>query len=165
MPPRSPARRVDPDPRLVAEYADYSDAFRIDGPPGHHAREWAQLCLRGAEANGSLFGRLVWQGVLGFRLLPPGTGSVAGWRVIVDDPHRLVLHIDGWLMAGQMVFQASGPALTWTTMLRYHRPPAWVVWAVAGRAHRVLVPRCLGAARHDLEQSTAQRGRSERDLT
>lgn len=159
--PRSPARRVDSDsdPRLVAEFqADYSDAFRIDGPPGQPAREWARLSLSGAEANGRLFARLTWQGILGFRLAPRDvSGTLAGWRIVVDDPRQLVLQIDGWLMAGQLTFEVADTALTWTTMLRYHRPPARLVWAVAGRAHRSLVPRCLGSARHVLERSvTAQ---------
>jgi hypothetical protein len=152
--------RVEPDPGLVTEFgADYADAFTASASARHSAREWAYASLRGAEAAGGAFGRGVWGGLLGFRLATKGTaGTLVGWQVSVDDPNRLVLDADGRLMAGRMTFLVSGTEVTWTTMLRYHRPAARRIWAAAGHAHRALAPRCLRAARHSLGRAApAQR--------
>jgi len=65
-----------------------------------------------------------------------------------------VRETDGRLMAGRMIFDASDTAVTWKTMLRYHRPAARPIWAAAGHAHRALTPRCLTAARQSLQRST-----------
>ena len=154
--PEASATRVDVDARVRAEFAaDYGDAFRIASVPSHRAHEWAQRSLRGADpANGS-FGRLVWHGLLGFQLAASGTaGTLVGWQIAVDEPDLFVLETDGRLMAGRMIFQACDIAVTWTTMLRYHRPAARPIWAAAGHAHRALTPRCLTAARHSLRRST-----------
>jgi hypothetical protein len=155
-PPEASATRVDVGARVRAEFpADYCDAFRIASVPGHRAREWARRSLRGADpANGS-FGRLVWHRLLGFQLAGSGTaGTLVGWHIAVDEPDLLVLETDGRLMAGRMIFEASDTAVTWTTMLRYHRPAARPIWAAAGHAHRALTPRCLEAARQSLQRST-----------
>jgi hypothetical protein len=150
--PEASVTRVDVDAGVrFAIPADYSDAFRIAAAPGHSAREWAQRSLRGADPANGLFGRLIWHGLLGFQLAPSGTaGTLVGWRIVVDEPDLFVLETDGRLMAGRMVFEACDTALTWTTMLRYHRRAARRIWAAAGHAHRALTPRCLQAARRSL---------------
>lgn len=137
--------------RALAELpgADYADAFRIGPASGRSAREWARRCIEsGPPAPRRAFGLLVWQGVLGFRLAPPATpGTMAGWRIVEDEPDRFVLATDGRLIAARMVFDATDTDLTWTTLLRYHRSVAAGVWAVAGHGHRALVPRLLWRAR------------------
>jgi hypothetical protein len=105
-----------------------------------------------------LFGRLVWNGLLGFQLAASGmTETLVGWRVAADEPELLVLETDGRLMSGRMVFEASETALTWTTMLHYNRPAARPIWVAAAFAHRALTPRCLAAARQSLRRSTPDR--------
>lgn len=150
------AARVDVSAGLRSGFAaDYGDAFRIAAVRGHRASDWAQRSLSGADPARGLFGRLVWHGLLGFELAAPGTaGSLVGWRIAVDEPELFVLETDGRLMAGRMVFEACDTALTWTTMVHYHRPIAGVIWAVAGRVHRALTPRCLEAARQSLQRSS-----------
>jgi hypothetical protein len=93
-------------------------------------------------------------GLLGFQLAASGTaGTLASWQIAVDEPELLVLETDSRLMAGRMVFEACD-TVTWTTMLRYHRPAARPIWAAAKHAHRALTPRCLEAARQSLQRST-----------
>jgi hypothetical protein len=149
------ATRVDVGTGVGAGFAaDYSDAFRIAAVRGHRAREWAQRSLGGADRAHGLFRRLVWNGLLGFELAAPGTaGTLVGWRIACEEPQLLVLEADGRRMAGRIVFEASDTALTWTTMLRYHRPIARAIWAAAGYVHRALTPRCLAAARLSLQHS------------
>ena len=136
------------DPALVADFAaDYADAFRVAAGDGHTARGWAETSLAGAQTAGGVFARIAWHGLLGFDLAPRGAaGTVVGWRVSVDEPQRCVLDVDGRLMAGRIAFVLADGAVTWTTMLRYHRPAGGRVWAVAGHLHRTLTPRCLNAA-------------------
>lgn len=147
--PREPqAQRVEPAPgELGAFGADYADAFSIGDAAGRTPRDWAEACLRAADAAGGAFGRLVWGGVLGFRLLDRRTpGTFVGWQVRTDDSDRYVLDSDGRLMAGRMVFASGSGVLTWTTMLKFHSRSGRRIWAVAGRAHRALAPRLLSRA-------------------
>jgi hypothetical protein len=121
--------------------ADYADAFSVVSSAGRSAEEWARRALEsGAQAARRAFGLLVWHGLLGFRLAQPSTpGTVAGWSIIENEPGILVLHADGSLMTGRMVFQIVDSRVTWTTLLRYERSRARYVWAVAGHAHRAIV--------------------------
>jgi hypothetical protein len=155
-PPEASATRVDVDARVQSGFTpDYGDALRIAAVPGHRAREWAERSLRGAERRHGLFAGLVWHGLLGFQLAAPGTAAtLVGWHVAVDEPDLFVVEADGRLMAGRMVFEACDTAVTWTTMLRYHRPVARPIWGAAAYAHRALTPRCLDAARRSLRRST-----------
>jgi hypothetical protein len=156
MKPReASATRVDVDARVRAGFvADYGDAFRIAAVPGHRAREWAEGSLRGADRGHGLFAGLVWHGLLGLQLAAPGTpGTLVGWQIAVDEPDLFTVEADGRLLAGRMVFQACDTAVTWTTMLHYHRPVARPIWGAAAYAHRALTPRCLDAARRSLQRS------------
>src|SRR4051794_29671933 len=95
--PEPSAIRVDVGAHVHSEFAaDYCDAFRITSVRGHRAREWARRSLRGAGPANSSFGRLVWHGLLGFRLAASGTaGTLVGWQIAVDEPELLVLETDG----------------------------------------------------------------------
>jgi hypothetical protein len=146
------ATRVAADPALAAEFdADYADAFRCSAVGTRSAGNWAARSLRGADAMGGLFSRLVWHGVLGLRLAPRGApASLVGWQISAAEPDRFVLDSPGGRTAGRMVFETSGPSVTWTTMVRFRNPAARAVWAAAGYAHRALAPRCLDAAARSL---------------
>jgi len=129
----------------------YSDCFRVSSVPSSTAADWATASLRGADGT---FSRVVWQGVLGFRLEAAGTpGTLVGWPIRHDSPERFVLQADGPLMAGRMVFELEGDEVRWTTSLSYHRSIARIIWAGAGPAHRRLAPRSLGHARGSLARS------------
>jgi hypothetical protein len=133
-------------PELADFPADYWDCFSAPAS-GAGAHEWARLSLRGAEASGGVFSRLVWHGVLRFDLEPVATEeTLAGWRITEEAPTRLVLDVDGALMAGRLVFDTAGAAMTWTTMVRYHHVLARPVWTLAAPVHRMLVPQSMSAA-------------------
>lgn len=153
------ARRTEPDPALVADFAaDYADAVCLPVTKSHRAQKWAYYSLRGADVAGGIFTRLIWGGVLGFRLAPKGAPeTLVGWRSTVDEPDRYVLDTDGRLMAGRMIFQTFATEVRWTTMLRYHRSAAARIWTVAGKVHRALTPRLLRIAHHTLDREHAQR--------
>jgi hypothetical protein len=142
------AIRVDVPDSAVADFApDYSDCFRVDGVPGRTAGEWARATLRGADGA---FSRVVWQGILGFRLTPGAPGTFVGWSIREDSPERFVLQSEGRLMAGRMVFEVGELDVRWTTSLRYHGPVGPVIWAGAGPAHRRIAPRSLEGGRRRL---------------
>src|SRR5215217_4856295 len=115
--------RAEVEPGVVSGFAaDYGDSFRITtAPAGVEPAVWARTALRGADGA---FGRLVWDGLLGFDLAPKGTpGTLDGWRVTTDDPTSFVMAADGARMAGRMVFGVAGGVVTWTTLLRFHDLP------------------------------------------
>jgi hypothetical protein len=133
----------------VADFApDYSDCFQIASVPGTTAADWAGASLRGADGP---FSRVVWQGLLGFRLSSSGTvGTLVGWPIREEAPDRFVMEADGRLMAGRMAFELVDGQVRWTTTLRFHGTIGRLVWAGAGPAHRRLAPRCLDQARRKL---------------
>jgi hypothetical protein len=143
-----PATQVTADPALVEGFrAHYADAFQVTAAGTHSARDWAERSLRGADAMGGLFARVVWHAILGLRLTPRDTpGTLVGWQIGDDLPDRFVLDSTGGRMTGRMVFETSGASITWTTMVRFGNPAARGVWAVAAHAHRALAPRSLDAA-------------------
>ncbi|MGB8406483.1 MAG: hypothetical protein WCE30_20705 [Mycobacterium sp.] len=145
----SHATRVVTMPLAAADFpTDYWDSFHIHSGAGSRpAREWARLCLRGAETANRAFSRIAWQGLLGFHLAARGTnGTLVGWRILVDTPTQFVLDADGSRMAGRMVFAVSDTDVEWTTMLHYHSTTGRLLWAIAGTAHRALAPACLNRA-------------------
>jgi hypothetical protein len=133
----------------VADFSpDYSDCFRVASLPDLTAADWARASLRGAEGP---FSRVVWQGLLGFKLASPGTpGTLVGWPIRHDTPERFVMESDGPLMAGRMVFELADGSVRWTTTLRFHGTIGRLIWAGAGPAHRRLAPRCLDQAHQKL---------------
>ena len=144
------AARVEPPAAALAFLpdADYADAFALRGAPSAPAQVWAELALASRLGLGQrLFGTLVWHGVLGFDLAPPGTdGTLVGWRVEVDEPQLFVLTTDGSLMSGAMVFATGDATVTWTTALRYRKPRGRAIWGQAQRVHRALAGRLLARA-------------------
>jgi hypothetical protein len=144
--------RTEPDPVLIGDFhADYADAVRIHTQAHHDARTWAAQILRGAEARRGFFATFVWRGILGLRIAPIGTpGTVAGWRIASETATRVVLAAEGRPISGRMVFDTSDVAVTWTTMLVFHRSIGRQIWDLAGRAHRAIEPRCLLTAERAL---------------
>jgi hypothetical protein len=128
--------------------ADYADAFQASATGDRPARDWAKRTLgSGTSALDRTFGTLVWHGILGFDLAPADTPeTLVGWAVPVDSPELFVLAADGRLMAGCMVFEVSAQNVLWTTLLRFHRPPAERIWSVAQHVHRALAGRVLARA-------------------
>jgi hypothetical protein len=155
-------KRITLEPPALADFpADYWDCFAAPACEAG-AHEWARLSLRGAEAAGGVFSRLVWHGVLRFDLEPDAADmTMAGWRITDEAPTRLILDVDGALMAGRLVFDTAGTAATWTTMLRYHHGLAHPVWTLAGHAHRALVPQCMSRALRTLRKWDATIGYTE----
>jgi hypothetical protein len=149
------AAGVEPDADALAEFgADYADAYSIASPHRGPVRDWAKACVGGADAVNGAFGRLVWAGVLGFRLdHRSGPGTFVGWRVTVDEPERYLLDADGRLMAGQMIFARSGETVTWTTMLRFHTATSERIWAGLGHVHRAMAQRLLTRAARRLPRA------------
>lgn len=103
--------------------------------------------MKGAEASCGAFAKVVWHGILAFDLAPTGEpGTFVGWVIRSESEHLFELDADGSLMAGRMRFEVGDSQVTWTTMLRFHRPVAARTWKVAGPAHRALAPRLLAKA-------------------
>lgn len=127
--------------------ADYHDCFRTPTSTQRPARDWAEVCLRGAESAHGIFGRLAWQGWLGLDLAPrKSPGTLVGWRISRDTDEEFVLDSEGSRLVARLTFLRADQTVEWATMLRFQHPLAAPSWAVAGPVHRLLVPRLLGRA-------------------
>ena len=141
------ATRIDV-PKALAAGVDYADCFTVVAVPGASAGDWARATLRGAEGP---FSRVVWHGILGLDLAPPGAPDTwVGWRIAQDSSERFVMETDGRLMAGRMVFDVDRSEVRWTTSLRFRGRVGSAIWAGAGFAHRWLAPRTLQDGRRRL---------------
>lgn len=136
---------------LLAE-ADYADAFRVAADASHQAEQWARSAFEGGPpGTRGLFGLVVWRGMLGLRLGPlDSPDHVAGWEIVENEPERVVLHADSWMLVARLVFDVSDVDATMTTVMRYDRRVAHGVWAVLGIAHRSLAPQVLDRAARSL---------------
>ncbi len=150
--PSGRARAVTPGgpPPGLGPY-DYADAFsvRLDEPDAQPTEEWLRTGLERAPWLARTFVRLVWRGVLGLRLGPPGSPEhIHGWRIVVRETDMTAVEATSPLLRGLLIAHRVSPTeTTLTTYLEYRRPAlARAVWTLVGPAHRVLAPILLARA-------------------
>jgi len=154
---RAGATRVEPGARARAQLpdADYADAFCVTSGPPAPAGAWARRAFEGGPpAQRRLFRALAWRGLLGMHLGPENSAQhIAGWTIVADRPEITVMHVDSWMLTGRLVTEATPTGTTITTLLRYDRPIARVVWAGAGNVHRAIMPGLLAGTARSLAKA------------
>lgn len=126
----------------VVDRVEYGDAFVVDLPPGAAERsldEWAELVIGDAPRWFRELIRVVHRGVLGLRLVPRAESApVPGWRRIPGDGREFVYGVAGGLITPQIVIMSAPDRILVSTVVRYDRPAARVVWPVVAPLHRTV---------------------------
>ena len=122
---------------------DYVDHFAIGHASEREAtpQEWARMMFG---ATPDLIERLLWSGVLGLRLREGRSpDTVAGWSVNGRGEDWIRIAATGSACAGELVVRATGTTLGLTTLMRYDRSRARLIWRPTSAVHRRLAPTLL----------------------
>jgi hypothetical protein len=122
---------------------DYTDRFSIRTDTPGTAEQWARAMFGNVPSPGEVF---IWRVVLGLRLRldrSPSPDSVAGWRIGGHGDDWVRLESASPTMTANLVVRTSGGEVSLTTLVRYDRTPARLIWPPLSAVHRWLVPRVL----------------------
>jgi hypothetical protein len=120
---------------------DYTDRFGIRTDAGGTPEQWARAMFGNEPSLGELF---IWRVLLGLRLSRGRSpDTVAGWRIGGRGDDWIRLETASPAMTANLVVGTGGGQVTLTTMLRYDRTPARIIWPPLSAVHRFLVPRVL----------------------
>ena len=88
-----------------------------------------------------------WLAALRLRLdLRPSTDRILGWRIVDTEPSVIVIATEGPVLSARQVIEVSGSMVTHSTVVRYDRGAARVLWAVAEPIHVRVIPFLLSRA-------------------
>jgi hypothetical protein len=105
------------------------------------AEQWARAVFEGAPRLVRWFIVAGWIGGLGLRLGPrPSPSHVLGWKVLSTTPTVAVLGVESFMLSAHLVVRVHESHVLHATFVRYDRPPARIVWAVAAPVHRRVIP-------------------------
>jgi hypothetical protein len=123
---------------------DYADRFVLATEVVATPEQWARAMFGDVPSRAE---RLIWRGVLGFRLSQGRSpDTVGGWRIGGRGPDWVRLETASRSLGANMLVQTGGGAVAWTTCLRFDGLPGRVIWTPASAVHRRLVPGVLRAA-------------------
>lgn len=120
---------------------DYADQFTITTVLHASPESWARAMLGNVP---SFAERLIWGGLLGFRLSRERSpATVAGWLIGKRGEDWIRLEAASWFLAGNLLVQRADRQVSLVTFLHYRHWLGHVVWALLSPVHRRLVPRIL----------------------
>lgn len=135
----------------VAKY-DYGSAYELSvpfNPPP--ALWWSKAVFETVPPAFDWFVKFGWRFVLGLKLGPQDNPRlVAGWPVIADNGAELVMGASSWLIDTQNIVTVSHGRIMWVTVVRYRKPIARLVWALATPIHHFSITRLLTRAARSL---------------
>ncbi|MGY1725339.1 hypothetical protein ACI79J_00055 [Geodermatophilus sp. SYSU D01062] len=149
------AREVCSLPRI-----DYADRCTLVTDVTATPERWARAMFGDVPSPGE---RFIWRGLLALRLDPRRSpDTVGGWRVGGRGEDWIRLETASRSLRANMVVQATGRRVTWTTCLSYERLQGRLLWPSLSAVHRRLVPRVLAAAGQRLGETGGQGSRARR---
>jgi len=120
---------------------DYTDRFSVRTDAPGTPEQWARAMFGNVPSPGELF---IWRVVLGLRLSRGRSpDTVAGWRIGGRGDDWIRLEAASPAMTANLVVRAGGGEVSLTTLVRYDRAPARLMWPPPSAVHRWLVPRVL----------------------
>jgi hypothetical protein len=142
-------------PRTIAAAQPSDDALAFalslagSPPPSRTAEQWARAVFEGAPPLLRCFIVFGWRFVLGLRLRPPAAADqVLGWAIesSATEPDTVTLAAAGPLLRAENIVAVDEAVVVWVTVVRYERPAARPLWAVASAIHILTIRYLLGAA-------------------
>jgi hypothetical protein len=122
---------------------DYTDSFEAEDARGddRSPEQWARAVFEGAPTPMRWFLVAGFRFGLGLRFGPRRSPQhVLGWAIVERGTSSLTLEARSWLLTSRLVFQTEGSRLTQSTLVRYDRPIAAVIWPPVSILHRQIVP-------------------------
>jgi hypothetical protein len=128
----------------------YTCAFEIDAPPTdtRTAEEWLRAIMEDAPASLRWFILAGWVAGLRLRLGPrPSTDHVLGWKILSVTSTEIAIGVEGATLSAHQVVQVKDGRVLHATNVRYDRPAAPVIWALAAPIHVRMIPYLMEQAR------------------
>ena len=123
--------------------ADYASSFQVclTDAGARSAVQWARSVFEGAPLVLRWFLVLGWTTVLRLRLGPRSSPDhVLGWEIASATPDTLTLRARSTLVTAHKVLAVDNGRLTVTTLVRYERPLARLVWSAIAPIHHRIEP-------------------------
>jgi len=127
----------------------YSCAFEINVSSAmrHTAEQWLRGVQEGAPTPLRWFVVGGWIAGLWLRLdLRSSTDNILGWRILSVTDRDAVIGAEGPALSGRQVLQVDDASVIHTTVVRYNRSLARVLWLVAEPIHVRVIPYLLRRA-------------------
>lgn len=84
---------------------------------------------------------------LGLRLASQSSPEhILGWEILERTTDSITLQTQSWFLTSRLVFRRDGLQLTQSTLVRYDRAAARVMWPPVAILHRQIVPRLVRRA-------------------
>ena len=134
------------------ERFDYVDFFSATTTytSGKSPEQLARALVQDAAG---LSGQFTWRVILGLRLASLHSPEhVAGWKIASRGDSWITLEASSWFMTANVVLRVESERLSVSTIIRYDRPVAAMIWPPVSFFHRRAVPRLL---RRALSRETA----------
>lgn len=130
---------------------DYADRCTLGTDVDATPEQWARAMFGDVPSAAEWF---IWRGLLGFRLSRGRSpDTVGGWRVGGRGEGWIRLETASWFLSGNILVQAAGDRVTWTTVLHHDRVWGRLVWPPLSAVHRRLVRQVLHAAEGRLRRT------------
>jgi hypothetical protein len=129
--------------------AEYAWAYEI---PAERAaatspEQWARAVFEGAPRGLRVFFVVGWRAGLGLRLdSSQSAANILGWSIRQSDPTHVVFEAESRILSAQNTVIVGDTTVTWITVVRYRKPPARVLWALARQLHQQIIPWSLRRA-------------------
>jgi hypothetical protein len=139
------AQRIDvPSEILAADTLtdpNYTCAFTAPLTNVCPAENWFRAMFEDAPRSMRWFITTGWVAVLGLRLGPrPSPDHILGWKILSTAPTQVVIGISGSTLSAHQVAWVSNRNVVHVTIVRYDRPIARVLWALAAPIHVRAIP-------------------------
>lgn len=131
---------------------DYAFAVEIAVPQTstRSPEQWARSVFEGAPPPVRRLIRAGWRFPLLFDLATTGPDQVLGARIASTGPTRIVLEQQSPVMLAHNIVSVEPARIVWVTVVRYRRPIARPLWAVAAVIHHRVLPYLLTRAARTL---------------
>jgi hypothetical protein len=121
---------------MCPDYADIVTAT-VNERPSRTAEQWLHTMLKGVPSGLLRFVPFVQRVALGLRLeLRPSPDHILGWKIAQRGENWIRLEAASWFLTGHVIVHIDHSQLSFTTFLRYDRPPAALVWRPVSLIHR-----------------------------
>ncbi len=136
----------------AARAYDYTDSFTAQLATGdaRTPEQLARAVFEGAPRPARWFLLAGFRFGLGLRLAYGRSAEhVLGWRIVDAGPRSLTLQASSWLLTSRLLLRIEASRVSQSTLVRYEKPIAALIWPPVALLHRQIVPRLLRRAAAD----------------